>query len=216
MTVRRLPRVVPFVGEEWEPLRPDHPMRQVTREVALGAGWTPEMAARVGGLFDQLAGEWHTRDKPERYLSIADALERGGPFGHGLAVELGSGTGMTTKLFAERFPWLIAVDLSMEMLRLAPADIPRIRADGSRLPLADGSVATLVLVNMLLFPVEVDRILAVDGVLLWVNTAGPHTPIYLSPEDLDAALPREWDLVAAEGGRGTWCVARRDASRLLG
>ncbi|HEX2240371.1 MAG TPA: class I SAM-dependent methyltransferase [Actinomycetota bacterium] len=209
MTVRKLPRVVPFVGEPWDPVGADHPMRRVTREVALGEGWTPEIAADVGALFDQLAGEWHTRDKPDRYLSIADALERGGPFAEGLAVELGSGTGMTTRMFAERFPLLVAVDLSMEMLRLAPHDTPRIRADGSRLPFADDSVSTLLLVNMLLFPQEVDRVLRRDGALVWVNTAGEHTPIYLSAEDVDSALPGDWDVVTAAGGRGSWSVARR-------
>ncbi len=214
MAVRWLERVVPFVGEPWDPIRPDHPMRQVIREVAFGdEGWTPDLAVSVEALFDQLADEWNTRDKPERYLSIADALERGGPFADGLAIELGSGTGMTTKMFAARFPWLVAVDLSMEMLRRAPKEVPRLRADGSRLPLSDGSVATLVLINMILFPAEVDRVVATDGALLWVNTAGEQTPFYLAPEEVDSALPGEWDIVAAEGGRGTWCVARRGRLR---
>lgn len=199
--------------DEWpepEPIETDHPMRRVTREVAFDPEtWTADRAAGVGALFDRLAAEWHTRDRPERFLPIMDAITRGGPFVDGLAVELGSGTGIATSTIAQRFPRLIAVDLSMEMLRLAPALVPRVRADAFRLPLADGAVATLILVNMLLFPAEVDRVLAPEGALVWVNTAGTHTPIYLGAEEIEAALPGDWDVVTSEAARGTWSVARR-------
>jgi SAM-dependent methyltransferase len=210
VTVRWLPRVIPVAGAEPEPIEPDHPMRRVTREVAFGPDlWTPQRAAEVNDLFDQLAAEWHTRDRPERLLPIVDALERGGAFTDGLAVELGSGTGIATATIAARFSHLVAVDLSMEMLRLAPDGVSRIRGDGARLPFEDGIVATLLLVNMLLFPTEVERVLDPHGALVWVSTVGSDTPIYLSREELDAALPGGWDIVGSEAGRGTWCVARR-------
>jgi SAM-dependent methyltransferase len=211
MTVRWLPRVLPVEGEEPEPVGPDHPMRVVTREVASGADrWTRQRAAEVNHLFDELAVEWHTRDRPGRLAPVVDALERGGYLAtDGLAVELGSGTGIATETIAARLPRLIAVDLSIEMLRLASGRAPRVRADGAHLPVADGVIATLLLVNMLLFPAEVDRVLATDGALVWVSTVGSNTPIYLSAEEVDAALPGDWDVVASEAGRGTWCVARR-------
>lgn len=213
MTVRRLPRVVPFVGEKPEQIPVDHPMRTLTRDIAFDpGGWTPQKATVVNDLFDQLAPEWHTRDRPERLLVIADALERGGPFPEGVAVELGSGTGIGTATIAAHLPHLVAIDLSMEMLRLAPSTVPRLRADGARLPFADGTIATLLLVNMLLFPNEVDRVLAASGAVVWASTTGPHTPIYLSAEDVDAALPGEWEVVASEAARGTWCVAHRGGS----
>lgn len=210
MTIRWLPSVVPIGGAEPEPIGPDHPMRRVTREVAFRAErWTPQQAAQVNDLFDQLAAEWHTRDRPERRAVIVDALERGGALLDGLTVELGSGTGIATQTILARMPRLVAVDLSMEMLRLAPDVVPRIRGDGAHLPFADGMVATLLLVNMLLFPAEVDRVLDKRGALVWVSTTGPHTPIYLSPEEIEAALPGDWDIVGSDAGRGTWCVARR-------
>ncbi|MDQ3985509.1 MAG: class I SAM-dependent methyltransferase [Actinomycetota bacterium] len=210
MTIRWVPRAVPFEGAQPEPVSPDHPMRRVTREVAFGADrWTSNRKAEVRDLFDRLAAEWHTRDRPERHGAIVDALERGGPFGGGLAVELGSGTGIATPTIATRLPRLVAVDLSMEMLRLAPRDVPRVRADAAHLPFADERVTTLLLVNMLLFPGEVDRVLDARGALVWVSTAGPNTPIYLSPEEIEAALPGDWDIIASEAGRGTWSVARR-------
>lgn len=210
VTVRWLPRVVPFEGPELEPIDPDHPMRRVTREVAFRADrWTSQRAGDVSDFFDHLAPEWHTRDRPDRLDAIADALDRGGPFVDGLAVELGSGTGIATPTIAARLPRLVAVDLSMEMLRLAPGAVPRVRADGARLPFADRGVATLLLINMLLFPMEVDRVLDGHGAVVWVSTAGPQTPIYLSPEEIDGVLPGAWDVAASDAARGTWCVARR-------
>lgn len=215
VTVRRLPRVVPFEGDDLQPLEDDHPMRRVTREVAFNpGGWTPQRAMSVRDLFDQLAPEWHTRDRPDRLVPIVDAFDRGGTFIiEGLAVELGSGTGIGTPTIAAQLPRLVAVDLSMEMLRLAPDLVPRIRGDGARLPFADRTVDTLLLVNMLLFPFEVDRVLGDRGALVWVSTAGPNTPIYLSPEEVDEALVGEWEIIASEAGRGTWCVARRTQIR---
>jgi SAM-dependent methyltransferase len=214
MTVRRLPRVAPFEGEDLEPIDDDHPMRWVAREISFNPeGWTPSIATKVRELFDQLAGEWHTRDRPDRLVPIRDALDRGGPFTEGLAVELGSGTGIASRVIETRLAQLVAVDLSMEMLRLAPDSVPRVRADGASLPFRNQALATLVLVNMFLFPYEVDRVLAPHGAVVWINTLGPNTPIYLSAEDVDSALPGEWDLTASEAGRGTWCVARRASRR---
>lgn len=185
-------------------------MRRVTRELAFSPeGWTPSIAMQVRNTFDRLAGEWHTRDRPERLVPIRDALDRGGPFRDGLAVELGSGTGIATQMIESWLPHLVAVDLSIEMLRLAPTTIPRVRADGANLPFRNHAVATLLLVNMFLFPREVDRVLSDDGAVVWVSTVGANTPIYLSSEDVDAALPGEWELIASEAGRGSWSVARR-------
>lgn len=210
MTVRGLPRVKAAEGAQPEPGAAEHPMRLVTRDAAFRAdGWSPELAGQVNDLFDQAAPEWHTRSSPERLVPLVDALERGGPFPDGVAVELGSGTGIATPTIVSHFVRLVAVDLSMEMLRLAPPLVPRVRADGARLPFRDCSVATLLLVNMLLFPLEVERVLQADGALVWVNTLGENTPIYLTAEEVDEALPGEWEVTASEAGAGTWCVARR-------
>ncbi len=187
----------------------DHPMRRVTRQVAFEpGGWTPERASKVGELFDGLAADWHTRDGPGRQAPLDDALARGGPLA-GPTLELGSGTGLSTSLLVASVPPVICADLSMEMLRLAPRTAPRIRADGSTLPFPDGAFAMVVLVNMLLFPAEVDRVLAASGAVVWVNSVGPDTPIHLPAEDVDDALPGDWRGVASEAGPGTWCVLRR-------
>ena len=41
----------PFAG-------PDHPMRRLTRSIALGEAWTDADRRRVSGIFDGLAPEW--------------------------------------------------------------------------------------------------------------------------------------------------------------
>ena len=80
------------------------------------------------------------------------------------------------------------------------------QGDGSRLPLADRSIDALILVNMFLFPAEVDRVLAATGVVVWVNSRGPETPIHLTADEVDQALPGRWDGVSSSAGWGTWSV----------
>jgi SAM-dependent methyltransferase len=193
----------------------DHPMRIATRRAAgLDAGgWTGELRDQVEEFFDDLAGEWHTRSSPQRTAVVTDALVRGlDPIGvsAGIAVEIGSGIGTYSPLLAARFPTVVAVDLSLVMLKLAPGGpARRIQADGAALPIRDGSAAAIVLINAFLFPAEVERVLSRDGALVWVNSSGEQTPIYLSVEDLVARLPGEWTGTSSRAGEGHWCVLRR-------
>ena len=190
----------------------DHPMRVMTRRAAglQGPPWDAAARSEVAALFDGLAPEWHTRTSPQRARVVADALERGGIDPGRTALELGSGTGAYTRVLAERYERVVATDLSIEMLRLA-VDEPgqRVLADGHRLPLADDSVDAVVLVNMLLFPDEVDRILAPAGCVVWVNSSGEATPIHLMPDEVAEALPGAWDGTWARAGTGLWAVLRR-------
>jgi SAM-dependent methyltransferase len=195
---------------------PEHPMRIMTRRAAgLHPGpWDDAARAEVAAFFDELAPEWHTRTSPERDAVVADALARGvGQEGGDLCVELGSGIGAYTPALAERWRRVLAVEVSVEMLRLAPVDVGhRVLADGSRLPLAAGTASAVVLVNCCLFPAEVDRVLAPGGVVVWVNSSGAETPIHLPSSDVVAALPGAWGGVESTAGVGTWCVLRRSMS----
>ncbi len=188
----------------------DHPMRLVTREAAEHNDWNPEKASKVSAVFDDLAPDWHNNhNDPERTASLVDALERGGVCG-GRLVELGCGTGVGTALLAARRDVSAAVDLSAGMLAEADSSCaPLVRADASMLPLPDRCVDALVLLNMLLFPAETDRVLAPQGTLVWVNTGGEATPIHLSAQEVVDALPGNWTAVASRAGTGTWCVVRR-------
>lgn len=197
------------------PSTPDgaaHPMRVMTRRAAglEGPPWDAEARAQVGAIFDELAGDWHTRSTPERTRVVVDALDRGGVGPGGTALELGSGIGTYTALLAERFDHVLAVDLSEAMLHLAdPAPGARVRADCCDLPVPDASVDAVVLVNMLLFPAEVDRVLAPGGRVVWVSSSGEATPIHLLPDEVAAALPGTWAGVSARAGAGLWTVLRR-------
>jgi ubiquinone/menaquinone biosynthesis C-methylase UbiE len=192
-------------------------MRLATRRAAgLDEGGWSDLRADVKAYFDAMAGDWHTRTSPERSEIVRDALARGvesvgvpaGP-----AVELGSGIGAYSALLAARFGTVLAMDLSLAMLQLAPAQpARRVQTDGAALPLPDGSAAAMVLINAFLFPGEVARVLVPDGVIVWVNSSGDRTPIYLSPDDLIAALPGEWTGTASQAGAGHWCVLRRQNS----
>ena len=190
-------------------------MRIATRRAAGldAAGWTGELRHQVEDYFDDIAEGWHTRITPQRTAVVADALSRGldaievpaGP-----VAEVGSGIGTYSSLLAERFAAVVAIDLSLAMLKLAPVGpAHRVQADGARLPLRDSSAAAVVLINAFLFPDEVERVLSPGGALVWVNSSGEQTPIYLSVDDLVARLPGEWTGTSSRAGEGHWCVLRR-------
>ena len=211
-SIRHLPVLIPPPEIPPDIDGADHPVRAVTRTVAADeTSWTPAEAAEMTERFDELAPVWHTRLAPEEFVGLPDACERGDLPRGATCLEVGSGTGFGTAHLAAHFQKVIAVDLSAGMLALAPRDLaPRVRADGASLPLADDSVDVVALINMLLFPSEIDRVLRPDGAVLWFNTLGVRTPIHLPAAEVAAALPGQWYGVAGEALWATWCVLRRD------
>ena len=136
--------------------------------------------------------------------------ERGNVPTDGAWLELGSGTGAGTRILDGIVGSLVATDLSAEMLHHAPPELaPRVRADASMLPYRDRSFDAVLMINMLLFPHEVDRVLRTTGTVLWVNTLGDQTPIHLPPDDVLAALPGNWAGRTASAGTGFWLAATR-------
>ena len=207
---------VPIEGHQSSGLgSDDHPMRIMTRRAAglLEPPWDDRARFEVATFFDELAPEWHTRTSPARDAVVADALARGLPDGSArgdVCVELGSGIGAYTPMLAQRWRRVLAIEVALEMLRIAPADVGfRVLADGAHLPLATGAASAVVLVNCFLFPAEADRVLGPDGVVIWVNSSGGETPIHLPPEDVVTALPGTWTGVQSRAGLGLWAVLRR-------
>ena len=185
-------------------------MRKLTRGVAFDGHWDAQRAAKVAAVFDGLAEEWSARVDPTKLAPVGDALERGDCPLDGRWLELGSGTGAGTVELAERVAQVVALDLSAEMLANAPADLaPRLRGDASCLPFADASFDAVLMLNMLLFPAEINRILRPDGVVVWVNSLGDQTPIHLPVADVVRALPGQWSARTANAGSGFWATLRR-------
>ncbi len=199
-------RAEPFAGV-------DHPMRKVTRQVAFDGLWDQERASKISALFDSLAADW-SQDHVDRTKAapILDGLHRGGLPLAGRWLELGSGTGAGTRVLHGLVGGLVALDLSSEMLANAPGDLaPRVRGDASRLPFPDRTFDAVLMVNMLLFPAEVNRVLAAGGAILWVNTLGDQTPIHLPADDVVSALPGSWTGCTAAAGTGFWAALSRSS-----
>ena len=211
MHLIELPRVIPAQPDEPDALPIAAEMQALTRAIAFDGAWTDERKVQIAGFFDAMAEGWRDRDAPTRHDPVHDALARGGPYPDGWCVELGSGTGNVTADFQDAFSDVVSLDLSFEMLRLAPSRGPQIQSDASMLPLRSASAAVLALVNMFVFPAEIARVLAADGVLLHVSTGSNRTPIYLAPADVMQVLPGEWEGVTANAGWGTWLTARQPA-----
>lgn len=211
--IESLPRVVPSPPDRPQVGNAESPIRKITRKLALERdGWTAERRARITELFDESAPAWHDRGAADSTTPcVADALARGGPL-IGPCVEVGAGTGKATSVLVSHFGAgaVLAVDVAMEMLRhfREPAAV-RMRADGASLPVRDSSVGALVLVNAFLFPAEVERVLAPDGAIVWVNTLAEDTPIHLPVADVVSSLHGPWRAVTSEAGWGLWGVVRR-------
>ena len=211
--MEQLERVVPAPGDR-PPRDTDEylPMQALTRRIALDGEWSPDLAERIGQLFDALAPEWHAKGGSDRLAVTEDALARGGVVVGGTAVEIGSGIGLHTAVLAAVFGSVVSVDLAAEMLARAPRSLSSlVRADASALPVRDRSVDAVVCVNAFLFPAEYHRVLREDGAVVFVSTGGDRTPIYLPPADVAGAMPGAWGGVTAEAAWGTWTVVRRTA-----
>jgi SAM-dependent methyltransferase len=207
-----LPRICPSPGGK--PLLPTgtaEVFRAFARDLAAGRRvWDADTARFIAAQFDELAAEWDTSRATGRDDPLRDALKRGGPFPHGTCLEIGSGTGLFTPLLDRAFERVISMDLSEQMLRRAVGRSPlRVRTDAGALPVADAQAAVVAAIDMLLFPAEAARVLAPDGVLLWINQLGEDGPLYLPAEDVAAALPGQWHAVEARAGWGSWAVLRR-------
>lgn len=141
-----------------------------------------------------------TGDRPGPAPPVARSVRR-------VCVDVGAAIGLYSSLLTDRFPTVVSADISAEMLRLAPpGPALRVQTDASRLPMVGGGVDVLVLANAFLFPAEVERTLAAEGVVVWVSSHGAETPIHLTADEVDQALPGEWDGVSSRAGWGTWSV----------
>lgn len=214
-----LDRVVP--AQPGKPMRPEAAAVQArSRAIAEDSSrWSADLARQTTEEFTELARVWDDSRGHYRPIPLTDALERGGPFPAGLAVEVGCGTGLLTQLIARVWPRVVSLDLTWEMVRRSDAPW-RLNADAARLPVADGGAAAVVLADVPLFAEEVVRVLAPDGVVVWSNALGAGSPHHVPVDVVAGALTRaqatfgptvRWSAVTAEAGWGLWAVLRREA-----
>ncbi|MDJ0769907.1 MAG: class I SAM-dependent methyltransferase [Ilumatobacter sp.] len=132
----------------------------------------------------------HARGGTERADALVEAI---GPWlTDGLICDVGAGTGVVTERLRTAGRDVLAVDLSIEMLRRAAERLPgRVAvADGSHLPLADGTVDMITFVWVLHHVADLDatlrearrvlrrggRIVTVSG--LSIPTADEMSPVF--------------------------------------
>jgi SAM-dependent methyltransferase len=138
-------------------------------------------------MFDGLAPTWETRIGPHHLGALLLALED--VDSPQRALDLGTGTGVAAKAVAERFPEaeVTGLDLSPAMIEEAGRRLPeqlagRVRfavADASALPVADGSVELVTLMNMIPFFDELARVTAPGGTVVLSFSRGDETPIFV-------------------------------------
>ena len=176
-------------------------MRDVTREIAFGGEWTSARAEMVAALFDDMAPGWtDSHTVPTRMASIVDAIDRGRSSHPVRSSNSAPAPAWRPRLLAEPVSRsLPSTSRCRCSSTLPPGAGSRVRGDSSALPLPDDAVDALLLVNMLLFPGEVDRVLSSTGELVWVNTLAEETPIHLSPDDVVAGAAGQ---LVGTGGPG--------------
>ena len=204
MTVVRLPQLLLPQAPPPGLAGAAHPSRAL--QGRLGSG--EDAAARaLRSEYDGQAAGWRawTAGQPDYLLPLVDALDRGVRGAPRVVLEVGAGAGPATDLLVERFGVVVALDVSLEMLRLAGSGSARVQADVRRLPVRTGSVDLLVGVNAVGCWEEASRVLAPGGQLLWASSFGPETPLWTPLEVLQAAFPR-CRLVTSSAGRGEWVV----------
>ncbi len=207
-----LPRVLEAVIEPAGAIADGaHPMRAVVKGAAFNDGsWNGIRAQKVADLFDSMALEWKER-KNEGCSMVMDAFDRI-QFTTGRALEVGCGTGEVLEILKGYFDEAVGIDISHEMLRNSNyPEADQINCDGARLPFPSESFDAVVIVNSLLFPAEVDRILKVGGTCFFVSTKGDGTPIYLSPYDVRKALGLKYQAFTAASGNGIWTALHKSA-----
>ena len=165
--------------------------------------------------FDKLAPVWDNMRQGDTLDPVKAALDRLDSQPQHV-LDLGTGTGVVARLVAERFPDadIVGVDLSTQMIEEARrlTDSPRVRyevGDAQHLPFDDGSFDLVALGNMIPFFDELARVVAPEGHVLVAFSAGPETPIYVTPDRLRRELGSRGFAEIAElsAGRGTSFLA---------
>ena len=188
---------------EWNP-RPDaHPSQVHARRILLDPDDADAWADLAQVYADQADG-WATWTAQQ--VGYADALgaaledvPRGGVW-----VEFAAGSGESAPAIPAGAR-LLRTELLEEVVRDAPPGLgPWVVADARALPVPTACVDVLVGLNAVPAVAEARRVVRPGGSLVLAYSFGPHTPVYLSPDDVLEQLGPGWEGVAEHGPWGTW------------
>jgi len=170
--------------------------------------------------FDRLAPHWDSLRSPDAFAAMELALDalQGPP---DRVLDLGTGTGTVALIVARRFPEaeVVGVDISGKMVDAARQKLPpelagRVRfevADATRLAYADGEFDLVTLANMIPFFDELARVVAPGGRVVFSFSAGPETPIWVTPDRLERELAARGfaEFASFSAAKGTALAARK-------
>lgn len=129
----------------------------------------------------------------------------------GACVEIVSGPGRLTGVLGEIFGPVLTLDISDQIPAQAQADLDSpIRAVATALPIATGSMAAAVCIDVVPCPPELRRVLRPGGVLVWVNRSGAESSPSADISPLTDALGAGWSAVDFQTRWGRWTVLRRE------
>ncbi len=184
----------------------------------------PLMEPQVKAAFDSRARSWDTTVGSLHTAALRAALsselvQKCGESG-GVLLDVGCGTGLGTELLREAFPTrpVLGMDISLEMLRVAASKewsrrshVYWVVGDASRPPMRRGCAALVVSMNAPPFVGSLARLLGPGGVLLFVWSEGPRTPIWIDPRLVKLVCRRNGlhRFEEGRGGGGVWLAAAR-------
>jgi SAM-dependent methyltransferase len=190
-------------------------VRLATDAVVRRPGLWPVFRPVIRRQFDRLAPVWAQMRGPDSGAPFEAALDRvEGPVRR--ALDVGTGTGAGALEIAKRFQGaeIVGLDVSPAMLeearRIAPG-VEFVEGDASALPFGDGEFDLVAHANMIPFLDETARVLRPGGWTVHAFSAGPQTPIYVTPDRLRRELERRGftDFAEITAGRGNAVLARR-------
>lgn len=162
-------------------------------------------------LYDNEAPNWRAwTQRPDYLAPLRDALDRGLPRPGASCLVAGAGTGPEFEVLAPHFNFQVHIDLSIEMLKLSQVG-PRVMGDLQSPPFRIYAFDTLVYFNSPFFLNSFNDLLSERGTIVWANSHGAETPIYVSPLKLGAELRRIGfqPLFASIAGWGEWMTFQR-------
>lgn len=155
--------------------------------------------------YDHQAPEWArwANEQGDYDLALLVALERAGR--RDVVVEVGAGSDDSSLRIGPAGRVVLHSDVSFEMISRNPGR-RRLCCDVRRLPFADASVDLVCGLNAVPHLPEFARVLRAGGAVAWAHSFGPETPMYVSPERLEAQAPPSWTVTAQRVGAGEWCL----------